>query len=361
MALELRLITSINETDELAWDACANGHPFVQHAFLKTLETSGALGSHRGVLPSHALLIDSSLGLVACAPGMLKWGNKREFGPEIQWLNAGTQAGCFEWPKFQLGVPFFPVMGPRLLVRSDLPCEPLRTALLRSLLYIGQHLQGASVFNMMHIDDASMRYCQSQEGLVSAEWHSMWFNAGYTDFENYVAQLPERKRYKLRKERRQAKSHSLQYKVLTGMDFTDEVLTDYYEGHRRVCESHGGQPWLPQATFSAMARLFRKSALLFGYFDGNALIAGVMGIQSEKERTLFLLQWSQMLPLQSVAFDLICYRPIEYGLQAGLQTINSGLAADHKRLRGWESQPVYNAHWFHNDALKLLAQEKLHL
>ena len=65
MTFELRVVDTIEAVAPEAWDACAAGHPFVQHAFLKALEISGALGIERGVLPRYVLLMDAMHGLVA--------------------------------------------------------------------------------------------------------------------------------------------------------------------------------------------------------------------------------------------------------------------------------------------------------
>jgi len=358
VALELRLVNSIEAVAPHEWDACAGGHPFVQHAFLKALETSGALGRQRGVVPYHALLRDSVHGLVACAPAMLKWSTLREHGPEIHWLRAGLEAGCFAWPKFQVGVPLFPVLGPKLLVRAGMPQAPLRAALLSGMHQLGQREHRESVFNLMHIDHATAGFCKARGALVSAEQHSMWTNPGLADLASYLATLDERKRYNFRKERRRAESHGLAFKVLRGRDLTETILADYYAGHSRVCERYRVRPWLPAKTYAALAAVLPESTMLMGYFDGLRFVAGSMKLHSQAEQTVYSLQWSEMTKLDGVALDLICQRPIDYALAHSVHKLDSGLAAPHKAQRGWQTTPVYNAHWFYNDPLKALALQQ---
>ena len=359
MALKLQVVDTIDAVAPEAWDACAAGHLFVQHAFLKALESSGAIGPERGVLPRHVLIMDATDRVVACAPAMLKWGTVREYGPEIHWLRAGLAAGCFVWPKFQVGVPFFPTMGPKLLVRKGLAEAPLLAALVQVLRQLRSGDKQKTVSNILHIDKATAKLVQAQGALVANEWHSMWTNAGFADWADYVARLNKRKRYQLLKERRQAESHGLTFKVLKGSELTDEVLADYYEGHRRVCERYGGKPWLPGRMYEVIPRILPEAARIMGYFDGSRFIAGNMQLHAAAERTLYLLQSSEMTKLNSVQLDLICYRPIEYALEHGIAKLDSGLAAQHKQHRGWQNIPVYHAHWFHNDELKILAQKQL--
>ena len=359
MALKLRVINTIEAVEPDAWDACAAGHPFVQHAFLKALETSGALGAQRGVLPRHILLMDSTHGLVACAPAMLKWGTLREYGPEIHWLRAGLDAGCFKWPKFQVGVPFFPVMGRKLLVRTGFAEASLRAEFIKGLLQLGQRAEQQSVLNILNIDKETAQLCQGQNALVAGEWHSTWTNTGYKDWADYVARLHQRKRYQLNKERRQAEAHGLAFRVLKGSELTDEILADYYEGHCRVCARYGGKPWLPATIYEAIARLMSGDALLMGYFDGARFVAGNLQLHSPSEQQLYMLQNSEMAKHDSLQLDLICYRPIEYALAHGVNKLDSGLVANHKKHRGWQNTPVYHAHWFFNDELTALAQQFL--
>lgn len=358
MALELRLVDSILAVPPHEWNACAGDHPFVQHAFLKALETSGALGRSRGIEPRHALLRDSVHGLVACAPAMLKWGTLREHGPEHHWLRTGLDAGSFAWPKLQVGVPLFPVLGPKLLVRPDLPQGPLRTALLNGMLQMGQCEDRKSVFNVMHIAPTTAAFCKARGALVSAEWHSIWRNTGFADLAGYLASLPERKRYAFRKLRRTAESHGLVFKVLMGRELTDAVLADYYAGHCKVCERYRVRPWLPAATYAALAADLPEAAMLMGYFDGARFVAGSMKLHAQSEQTVYSLQWSETTKLDGVALDLICQRPIDYALSHGVSKLDSGLAAPHKTLRGWRPTPVFNAHWFYNDQLKSAALQQ---
>lgn len=359
MALKLRVISSIEDVAHDAWDACADGHPFVQHAFLKALETTGAMGRQLGVIPRHVLLVDTSLGLVACAPAMLKWGTFREYGPEIHWLKAGLQADCFAWPKFQVGVPFFPVMGPKLLVRKGLATAPLLSALIRGMCQLQKRETQKTVFNVLHIDKNIAKICHAHGAVVAGECHSIWTNTGFHDWPDYVAKLSDRKRYQLHKERRQAERHGLTFAVLKGFELNDEVLADYYEGHRKVCERYGGKPWLPASMYEAIVRNFPQDARMMGYFDGPRFVAGSLQLFESAKKTLYMLQCSEMTKFSSMPLDLICYRPIEYALANGITKLDSGLGAEHKHHRGWENTSVYHAHWFNSDGLMVLALKQL--
>lgn len=359
MTLSFKLIDSIDAVDAMDWNACAGGHPFAQHAFFHALEASGALGPKRGVVPRYALLTDTTHGLVACAPAMLKWGGLREYGPEIRWLKAGLQAGCFAWPKFQVGVPFFPVMGPKLLIRPDQAQEVLRSALLKCLLQLGRGAGDQSVFNVLHVNEPHASVCRSHGAMLAAEWHAMWFNQGFASRDDYLSTASKHARENFRRDRQLALSHGLEFKTLRGHELNDEVLAEYYEGHRRVCARYAMQPWLPAAAYAAIARALPQAAMLMGYFKGPRLMAGVMHLYAQAEQTLYALQWSEMDKLDGIAMDLICHRPIDHAIENGLAKLDSGLVAPHKQHRGWQTVPVHHAHWFYSDDLKALAVREL--
>lgn len=352
MSLALRIISSIDQVDSFAWDLCAGSHPFVRHAFLKALET---VGTKRGVLPRHVLLYEREK-LVACAPGMLKSGTVREYGPEARWLKDGMAAGCFAWPKFQLGVPLQPTLGPRILVHPDGNADLIQKSTLRALKQLAPHLGAGQSFNVMHVDAETALALKQSGALLSSESHSMWFNAGYDDLRAYLATLPEHKRSRFLKERRCAEAQGLNFSVLRGGEISDLIITDYYEGHRRVCARHGHEPWLPQAAYREIVKSM-GGACLFGYFDdASRLVAGILCLYACEEGVLYLLQWSEMAKINGIALDLICLRPIDFAIAHGIPKVDSGLAALHKKLRGWQTCNVFHAHWFNDSRLESLAE-----
>lgn len=357
MSLTLKVLSSVREVDPDLWNLCAGTHPFVQHAFLQALEESGAVGPKRGVLPRYVLVYDEADNLLACVPGMLKWGTLREYGPEAIWLKQGLAEGCFSWPKFQLGVPFFPTMGPRILRHSAANKTLSDAVLLKVLRELGPSLGARQSFNVMYVDADAL----AQHGaLLSREYQSMWTNAGYIDLKDYLTKLPKQKRYEFLKERHCAEAQGLAFRCLHGLQITEQMLSNYYEGHRRVCERHGNYPWLPDDAYRRLVEALGDSACLFGYFDEQSrMVAGMLGVHDRAERVLYLFQWSELEKRPGLALDLICRRPIDYAIAHGVCRIDSGLDAPHKALRGWQRYPVFNGHWFNDERLKLLAQNCL--
>lgn len=245
-------------------------------------------------------------------------------------------------------------------MRPDMASADLEAVLLRNLLAISPRLGSADVFNVMHVDPLLADRLQKAGATLSCEWQSMWYNKNYINLNAYLAAIPARKRVRFHKDRQAADSHGLAFNVLRGAQIDTATLADYYEGHRRVCERHGHQPWLPERIYQCMVTVFGDAIYLFGYFNQEGqLEAGVLGLHAHDENVLYTMQWSERRKFDSIALDLICMRPIEFAIEHGIGKIDSGLAAPHKKLRGWKTEPVYHAHWFGNQVLKRLALQVL--
>ena len=103
--------TSITDIDSAAWDALdAGGSPFLRHAFLSALESTGCVGAGTGWHPAPITLHDEH-GLAAAAPAYVKAHSFGEFVFDFSWAQAYAQHGLAYYPKLVLGVPFTPATG----------------------------------------------------------------------------------------------------------------------------------------------------------------------------------------------------------------------------------------------------------
>ncbi|MEN9314314.1 MAG: hypothetical protein RIS35_707 [Pseudomonadota bacterium] len=344
---------SIFDVAAIDWDACAQGRPFLRHAFFAALEHSGAVGPGRQIVPAYLLLRDDAGRLMACAPAMFKTGTLAEYGPEYRWLRAGLAAGLFAWPKFQVGVPLYPVRGPKLLVRDGEPREPLEKLLVHALERFATSRADASMLNVMQVDEEQARRLERAGWLLSSETHGFWRNPGYVRFEDYLAALPHRKRYALLKERRQFADLGYAVRILRGEEITRPLLDRHHEGHVAVCARYGNHPWLPRALYGELTARMAQCVRMIAAFEGDDLVASIFCLQDRD--TLYLRTWSAVREAPALCLELVCHRPIEYAIEQGLAEIDSGLSGTHKRHRGYIDEPVFSAHRFFDDRLRELA------
>lgn len=355
--IKLSVSESIFKIDSNEWDACSPDQPFLKHAFFQALEYSKAVGPKCHIAPQYIQLRDQADKLMACAPAMLKTGTLAEYGPEYRWLQAGKEAKCFSWPKFQVGLPLYPIHGQKLLVRPDLPEEKFNSTLINALKFLSLERYKVAALNIMHIDKPLALDLFNQGWLISQEIHSIWHNENFNSFESYLESLPHRKRYIINKERRKTKQLGLDIKILSGQEISPSLLVDYYSGHTKVCHRYGNRPWLPLSMFHYLIKLMPHAIKLIAAFHGDRYIAGAFCIVDSE--TLFVRTWSAMEELPELCFELICYRPVMFAIENGLKQINSGLTGMHKKQRGYNEEPVFSAHWFNNDQLRELARKEL--
>lgn len=352
-------VESISSIDEQQWDTCAGDNPLVRHAFFRALETSGSTGFDHGVVPGYFLLRDRTGTLVACVPTALKWGNLREFGPEITWIQAGLARDCFQWPKFQACSPLFPRMAPKLLVHPQWRSAAFRAGLLRLLIGLGAAEGRFSAFNLMHLPAEDARECAAEGALISYEQRSAWTNPGVVTFDDYVVQLPHRKRRMLRRERARTEALGLTVAVRHGAEVSPALATDFYAGYRAVCRRHGHETWLPPAVFEQLCARMPDAVRIFTVHDGDRYVAGLFCFQNRD--TLFVDTWSAPDDVPDLCFEMLCYRPMEYAIEHNLTSIDAGLSSPYKTVRGYRADPVFNAHWFYDERLAALARTVLNL
>lgn len=343
------LHSSIAEIDAADWNRCAGECPYLQHAFFGALERTGSVGPALGVVPRYLVLRTEAGEVAACAPAMLKSGTWREYGPEHVWLRAAAEAGEFAWPKFQVGIPLHPVSGPKLLVRPGMPADLVHGAFVDVLQQIAGRLQLTAV-NVMQVDAGGAAALEQRGALVSHELRSIWHNPGHASFDAYLATLPSRKRRQALVEGRRFRQLGLEVRVLHGHELTPPLVSDFYEGFRRVCTRHGSAPWLPEAMFHELVAVMPGAVVLQAAFDGGRFVAGGFGLRDG--HTLYRLPWGAMHSLRDLALDLICHRPKAYAIEHGLARIDAGVAAPHKTCRGYAEEPAFNAHWFLDPRLR---------
>ena len=357
--LNIKFLDSIEEISQENWDACCRKSPFGKYAFYKALEKSKSVGQSSLIMMKYIILESENNEIIACAPGMMKWGTKREFGPENRWLRVGLENGTFKWPKFQIGTPFFPALNNKIMVKEGYNDSKIQRYLIQEVIKVFKKNDVLKILNIMNIDAELAEKNKEIGALISSEVHSIWINNDYKNFDDYIFRISQRKRYLLRKERKKALSSGLEYKIIFGHKLTDEVMQDYYDGHKLVCKRYGNQPWLSLKAYQYIVENLRNDVVMLTYMDGGQFVAGSIEVNDLHLKVNYALQWSEMYKVYCIALDLICYRSIENAINKKIRKVESGITALHKKLRGWNDVPVFNAHWFKDEDIKNSAKKML--
>ena len=117
--MEISFLNSIDNISEEAWNSVIDSdYPFIQHSFLKTLESTNCVGEGTSWLPFHLIIKEDDL-LVGIMPLYLKTDSHGEFIFDWSWANAFFQNGLDYYPKLVSAIPFTPAQAPRLFLINE--------------------------------------------------------------------------------------------------------------------------------------------------------------------------------------------------------------------------------------------------
>ncbi len=351
--VELEVLPSVAAVPAETWDAMASpDDPFTTHAFLHALESSGSAAARTGWVPCHLLLREAGEAQ-ASLPLYRKAHSHGEYIFDWAWAEAAERAGLRYYPKLLSAVPFTPATGPRLRLRPDLPpdrANELRRLLLRAAVELARAQGDASVH---------LLFCTRQEAELAAsegfiprqtmQFH--WLDAGYRDFDGWLAAFRSKRRKEVRRERRLPEG-------VTVLDLPGAALDAAQRAAIRAlyldtCEKRGGYPYLRAPFFEALGRELPCRALL-AVREGEVL---AMSLLFSRGASLFGRYWGCRPGHEGLHFELCYHRPIEICLREGFRRFEAGAQGIHKLPRGLLPATTWSAHQLFHGGLHRAVQE----
>ncbi|MDF1669445.1 MAG: GNAT family N-acetyltransferase [Roseovarius sp.] len=331
------------------WDACACPEaldggppedPFTTYRFLKALEDSGSVGAGTGWQPLY-LTAELDGQVIACAPLYGKNQSQGEYIFDHNWAQAFERAGGQYYPKLQMAVPFTPVTGRRLLTRPGFEQDG-RASLLQGALQLAERNQLSS----LHITfcTAEERDAGVQMGLMGRSTQQFhWLNAGYNNFDAFLAALSSRKRKTIRKERRVAQAFGGEIIALSGDQIEPHHWDAFWQFYQDTGARKWGTPYLTRAFFDMAHEMLRDDILLVMAMRDGRPVAGAMNVIGRS--ALFGRYWGCVEDHPCLHFELCYYRAIDYAIAHGLARVEAGAQGEHKLARGYLPLPTHSLHW----------------
>jgi predicted N-acyltransferase len=336
----LRLHAALEEIDPAAWDALhGNSQPFLAHAFLSGLESQDCLRPRLGWTPRHAALYRGN-ELIAAAPAYLKANSHGEFVFDHAWAHAYAQYGLHYYPKWLVAVPYSPITGPRILARDAEARRTLLEAMLSNTLDSG--------ISSLHVNFLPEDELPAFDGrwLARGDVQFHWRNdAGWRDFDEFLAALSSRKRKNLRAERAQVARAGVSFRVLHGDEAGAQDLADM---HRYYCRTQ-------QEFFQHLARHMPRALVLVLAQREGASIAGALCLRGAD--TLYGRYWGSDEELPGLHFETCYYQGIEYCLREGLRVFEPGAQGEHKVARGFLPVLTHSRHFVSEPAFAQALRE----
>ncbi len=336
-AFAARIGDGVTGVDAQAWDACAGrGNPFVSHAFLAALETSGSATAAAGWQPVP-ILIDGANGRLAGAlPAYIKSHSQGEYVFDHNWADAYRNAGGDYYPKLQIASPFSPVPGPRILTQDALVARQLLAA---AEAVVAKY--GMSSAHATFVEADQLPLFEEAGWLLREGVQFHWANNDYADFDGFLAALSSRKRKAIRKERATAQ-RGLTIRQIPGSEITEAHWDAFWHFYQDTGARKWGRPYLTRAFFSQISETMADQLLLFLAERGGVPIAGALNLIGAD--ALYGRYWGCVEDVPFLHFELCYYQAIDWAIAQGLKRVEAGAQGEHKLARGYVAVPTWSAH-----------------
>lgn len=391
--LEVRVFTSVKGIDAATWDGLVAGaSPFLKHAFLAALETSGCVGEASGWIPFHIVAYEAARPAhpVGLAPAFLKAHSMGEFVYDWAWADAAHRLGINYYPKLIMAAPFSPVSGRRLFTSPGLDAsapgsnDPIKQALIAGAVAHAREV-GCSGVHLLFCSQREVDLATSVGFAHRLGCQHHWTNEGYRDFEDFLGRFDSKRRNQIRRERRRVKEQGITVKSYRGHEVEDAMVGPAYEFYGATVDRYvWGRRYLNRQFFDLLWRDMRDDLqLTLAHLDGaaadsnksvgsvglggsgarhssGAIVGGSINLQATLEPGFgdtsglggdpaglrrFGRYWGTTADLDSLHFEVCSYGAIEDCIRTGVKVFEAGAGGEqHKLVRGFLPTPTHSVH-----------------
>ena len=361
---EARVVAAITDIAAAEWNALEHdGVPFLRHEFLTALETTGRVGPGTGWTPCHLTLRDPAGRLTGAVPLYAKAHSWGEFVFDFSWAQAYARYGDAYYPKLVAATPFTPATGPRLLTLPGAGAAATRQALARALEAYAASL-GASSVHVQFPTAAEAAGLESGGWLGRLDCQFHWTNAGYADFESFLATFTADKRKKAKRERRRVEEAGIRFEIRAGIELDAPTWAAVHALHAGTFHRHGHEPYLSLPFFLEVSRQMPEAVQVVLARHGTDLVATAILFRGRD--TLYGRYWGAAGDYHSLHFETCYHQGIEYAIGAGLRRFEPGTQGEHKIARGFAPTLTYASHYIAEPGYRraigaYLAEERAHV
>ena len=346
--MELQIFPNVKDLPYKEWEqAFSSGYPFLKQRFLKGLESSGSTNGDSGWQNCHLTLFDDEKS-IAMAPGFLKSHSYGEYVFDWSWADAWHRSGLDYYPKLVTAIPFTPATGPRIWTNAN-----NSDALPNFISAVTDWCESEKI-SSWHIlfPEEETSSALSELGLVqrmTTQFH--WFNRGYNDFDDFLAEFNSRKRKALKKERAAITAQNLWLSTKTGAEISEADWNFFYYCYQTTyLKRSGHEGYLTGEFFTGVCpSLGEDTVMVIAHEGENPVAAALYFVDGQ---TLYGRYWGCLKEFDFLHFEACYYRGIEYCIEKGLSRFDPGAQGEHKIQRGFEPTLTYSNHWIGEPRLK---------
>ncbi|MDP1895773.1 MAG: GNAT family N-acetyltransferase [Hydrogenophaga sp.] len=350
----------------------ADPSPFMNHAYLAALHTSGCAQQSAGWQAQFVTLWQGAELQAAC-PMYLKNHSYGEYVFDWAWANAYAQHGLDYYPKALVAVPFTPVPGARLLAANP----AARTALAQALIAHAR-AENLSSLHLLFAQPQDVAACEAAGMMLRHTVQFHWKNVAPTlptapatawavdacgslppeevglagaelrpfqDFDHFLASLQQEKRKKIRQERRKVAEAGVVFRWSMGTAISAADWDFFYRCYERTYREHGNAPYLNRDFFHRMAQSIPERWLLFiAERDGQAMASSLIGIDAQAG-VAYGRYWGALERVDCLHFEACYYQPLAWCIAHGYNRFEGGAQGEHKMARALLPVKTTSAHW----------------
>lgn len=355
--MKLEVKSGLSTVDPAEWDALVGaGSPFLEWAWLASLEESGCVTSATGWPPQHLTLWDCGRLIGAC-PLYVKGHSQGEFVFDHGWAEAAARAGIPYYPKLLVAVPLTPATGVRFLAHP----EADRPTVIRTLGAALKEICTASGFSSVHVN-----FCLPDEvrGLATlgferrTGYQFQWINPGWRTFDDYLAAFRSKRRIQVKRERSELQAQGVEITVHAGEEIPDTLFGPMFRLYKSTIDKlYWGRQYLNEPLFELLRRRWKHRLCFMVARRNGEVIAGTFCVR--KGDVLYGRYWGTFAELRYLHFNVCYYAAIEYCLREAISRFEPGAGGEFKHLRGFEARPTDSMHFVANPRLARAVRDYL--
>ena len=259
-----------------------------------------------------------------------------------------------------MAIPFTPVSGPRLLVKSKNHSKFIKNIMIERIIEIAKQNNFSSLhLNFTQNIDNNILLNKNFLSRVGIQFH--WKNNDYKDFNDFLFFLSSRKRKSILKEREKALKEKIKIYTFTGKNITCEHLESFYKFYIDTTSKKWGIPYLNKKFFNLLNEKINNKIVLIMAKRQDEWVAGAMNLLGED--TLYGRYWGCLEEHKFLHFEICYYQAIDFAIKNKITNVQAGAQGPHKLSRGYLPEKTYSWHWLNNSSLneavkKFLIEEK---
>lgn len=358
MSLRLQVKDGLADVDPASWDALVgDASPFLEWAWLASLEASGCVTSETGWLPQHLTLWDGA-DLVGACPLYVKGHSDGEFVFDHGWAAAAARGGIRYYPKLLAAVPFTPATGKRFLTRPGVDRAPV-------IRVLGSALKDICAGN--GLSSAHVNFCLADEAAVLADlgfvrrtgYQFQWQNPGsWQTFDDYLAAFRSKRRIQIKRERRELEAQGITITASAGEAIDDGLFEPMFDLYTSTVDKYSwGRQYLNRELFELLRRRWKQRLCFIVARRGTDVVAATFNVR--KGDTMYGRYWGTVEELRYLHFNVCYYAAIDYCLQQAIARFEPGAGGEFKYLRGFDAQVTESMHFIADERLARAVQRHL--